>query len=39
MLSFRFDATVDDLARLEPAQITALFSAIGEVMAIKGAAA
>lgn len=37
--SFEFALTGDDLAKLSPEQITALFNAVGEVMAIKAALA
>jgi hypothetical protein len=37
--SFDFALTGDQLAKLSPEQITALFKAVGEVMAIKAAAA
>lgn len=35
--SFEFSITADDLAKLTPEQITALFEAVGKVMAIKAA--
>jgi hypothetical protein len=35
-LSFEVKITVDDLARLSPDQITALFAAVGTVAAVKG---
>ena len=33
--SFEFSLTADDLAKLTPDQITALFEAVGKVMALK----
>ncbi len=35
--SFDFTLTGDELAKLSPEQITALFKAVGDVMAIKAA--